>query len=156
MKEYFHRLFSFNDWANKSIIGCLIENNVRHEQIIKLTSHLLHAQHNWYKRLVNQQNDTPVWEVLPLEQMLAYSDKNTQQWLNYLQLHDENDFKRVISYFNLKGLHCSNEIQDILTHVVNHSTYHRGQVALFIREHGFAPPSTDQIMYATLFSKTFE
>jgi uncharacterized damage-inducible protein DinB len=34
-----------------------------------------------------------------------------------------------------------------MRHVVNHSTYHRGQLAMMLRQLGQAPPSTDFTRY---------
>ena len=39
-------------------------------------------------------------------------------------------------------------LTDILTHLVNHSTYHRGQITQLLRRPGMTPPGTDYILFA--------
>ncbi len=34
-----------------------------------------------------------------------------------------------------------------VVHIVNHATYHRGQIAAMLRQRGYAPPSTDLVLY---------
>jgi uncharacterized damage-inducible protein DinB len=153
MTDYFKRLFSFNNWANKEVLACLIANHIEDEKIIRLMSHIAHAQGNWYKRIVNQQNDVMVWDVMSVEEMSRQLEQNGKHWLDYLNRLQESDFKRSTHYRNLQGKAFINDIQDILAHVVNHSTYHRGQIILSIRNAGYVPPVTDFIQYARLFPK---
>ena len=39
------------------------------------------------------------------------------------------------------------QLRELIQHVVNHSTYHRGQVALLLRQLGHTPPSTDSRLF---------
>jgi uncharacterized damage-inducible protein DinB len=38
-------------------------------------------------------------------------------------------------------------LAELFQHVLNHSTYHRGQIALLIRQLGHAPPATDYRLF---------
>jgi uncharacterized damage-inducible protein DinB len=51
-------------------------------------------------------------------------------------------------YQNLKGEPKSFTWSDMFVHVVNHGTYHRGQLAHLLRDLGLAAPSTDFIVFA--------
>jgi uncharacterized damage-inducible protein DinB len=53
-----------------------------------------------------------------------------------------------MTYRSLKGIESTSSLRDILTHVVNHSTYHRGQIARGIKAKGGVPPVTDFIAFA--------
>ncbi len=58
------------------------------------------------------------------------------------------DLQRVIAYRNLAGVPGESALWEMLAHVVNHATYHRGQVTTLLRLLGAAPPpSTDLIAY---------
>jgi uncharacterized damage-inducible protein DinB len=57
------------------------------------------------------------------------------------------DPNRVIEYKNLKGDAFAKPVWEILLHVVNHGTYHRGQIAAMLRQLGHVPPSTDFIYF---------
>jgi uncharacterized damage-inducible protein DinB len=48
---------------------------------------------------------------------------------------------------NLAGNTYRNTLADLIRHVVNHSTYHRGQLATQLRQLGQIPPATDFIVY---------
>jgi uncharacterized damage-inducible protein DinB len=38
-------------------------------------------------------------------------------------------------------------LRELVQHIANHSTYHRGQVVLLLRQLGQAPPATDYSLY---------
>ena len=53
-----------------------------------------------------------------------------------------------IDYKTMKGDAYSNTAEEILVHVINHGTFHRGQVITMLRELGFTQfPSTDLITF---------
>ncbi len=55
---------------------------------------------------------------------------------------------RVVPYALLSGAAGESTVWQIVTHVVNHATYHRGQVTTMLRQLGAAPgASTDLIAY---------
>lgn len=56
-----------------------------------------------------------------------------------------NDLAQTISYRNSKGEAFANLIVDVLTHVILHSAYHRGQIASHMRDTGQTPAYTDFI-----------
>jgi uncharacterized damage-inducible protein DinB len=53
----------------------------------------------------------------------------------------------TISYFNLAGEGRKNRLGELFVHVVNHSSYHRGQVATMLRQLERKPLSTDYVLY---------
>ncbi|MEM1003550.1 MAG: DinB family protein, partial [Bacteroidota bacterium] len=57
------------------------------------------------------------------------------------------DFTRRIDYVNSKGNAYGNELKDILFHIINHATHHRGQILVDMRNHKMEPPVLDYIFY---------
>ena len=57
------------------------------------------------------------------------------------------DFDKRIAYENSEGKQFINTFKDILFHVINHSTYHRGQIALEFRNNTIEPLASDYILY---------
>jgi uncharacterized damage-inducible protein DinB len=53
-------------------------------------------------------------------------------------------------YRSTEGKQYSNVLSDMLLHVVNHSSYHRGQIATLLRQAGAVPKSTDLILFTRL------
>ncbi len=50
-----------------------------------------------------------------------------------------------LTYVNFAGQACTYSVSDAMVHVVNHGTYHRGQIATLLRQLGKAPVSTDYL-----------
>jgi uncharacterized damage-inducible protein DinB len=67
-----------------------------------------------------------------------------QRWMRYLESADP---QTIIAYKNLKGEAHESPIWQIVLHVVNHATHHRGQAAGFMRSMGHVPPPLDMIRY---------
>lgn len=57
------------------------------------------------------------------------------------------DLDRVVEYRNLKGQPFAYPLRAMLQHVVNHGSYHRGQVTAMLRQLGAKPRSTDLLRY---------
>lgn len=53
-----------------------------------------------------------------------------------------------LSYVNIKGEPWTYPFADVLVHVVNHGTYHRGQLTHLLRDLGQIAPSTDYLIFA--------
>lgn len=60
---------------------------------------------------------------------------------------DESGVNRIIAYKNLAGEAFESPIWQIILHVVNHGSYHRGQVTSMIRQLGAKPTSLDLIRF---------
>jgi len=69
----------------------------------------------------------------------------SREWHEYLDLVTAGDVSLNISYKNSKGESWTSSIVDVLTHVVMHSAYHRGQIASHMRAAGQTPAYTDFI-----------
>jgi uncharacterized damage-inducible protein DinB len=70
-----------------------------------------------------------------------------REQIEFLQRLTAADLERPISYDNPPGTRWTYELRHMLQHLVNHSTYHRGQVAAMLRQLDTAPPATDFLVY---------
>ena len=70
-----------------------------------------------------------------------------QDWLGWARPLTDEDVLRDVSYRDLKGNPWSTPLWQIVFHVVNHGTHHRGQAAGFLRSMGHVPPPLDLIAY---------
>ena len=57
------------------------------------------------------------------------------------------DPRAPISHLDLKGNPWHHELWEVVLHVVNHATHHRGQVSGFLRTLGHTPPQLDLIRF---------
>ncbi len=59
----------------------------------------------------------------------------------------QGDLERRVAYRNSKGEEFRTPIGEILLHVLLHGSYHRGQIALRMRDVGEEPVNTDLITF---------
>lgn len=146
MKEYFLKLYRYNTWANKRVLGALEQQKVTDEKILTLMSHVMAAQLIWLHRIVGlPAPDVELWKLYSIERLKELSEEGSTRWLQFIEEHD--DFNRQLRYHNYVGHAFENNVEQIMIHTVNHATYHRGQVALLMRERGYEPINTDLITY---------
>jgi uncharacterized damage-inducible protein DinB len=86
-----------------------------------------------------------VWPKPDLAQCEVEAVALKKLWFEYLDLVTAGDISLPISYKNSKGETWTSTIVDVLTHVVLHSAYHRGQIASHMRSSGQTPAYTDFI-----------
>ncbi len=107
-------------------------------------SHIIQAHLIWNSRLSQKKGPATAWEIKPMAELKKLDAEN---FADTLAIINARDFTETINYTNLKGDAFTNSIRDILFHVINHSTYHRGQIAADLKQHGIEPPITDYIFY---------
>jgi uncharacterized damage-inducible protein DinB len=144
LADSLRRQFAYNAWANREVLAA-IQKNGGSERATQLMSHILAAERVWLERLKQQPQTVPVWPKPDVKQCEADAADLAQLWHDYLDLITAGDVSQEISYKNSKGESWSSAIADILTHVVTHSAYHRGQIASHMREKGQMPAYTDYV-----------
>src|SRR5690606_1649908 len=95
-------------------------------------------------RIDPKQQTFGVWESHPIHECKDIDKMNFEHSLVILDKYDLNE---TIHYKNTQGQSFSNKIVDLFFHVINHSTYHRGQIATEFKQHGIDPLFTDYILY---------
>ena len=70
-----------------------------------------------------------------------------EQWKGWAASLTDSSVDTVLSYKDIKGNPYKRPLWQIVLHVVNHATHHRGQVSGFLRVMGHAPPALDLIYY---------
>jgi uncharacterized damage-inducible protein DinB len=145
LADYLRREFSYNSWANQEVINTIASNGGHDSRSLQLLSHIFAAERLWLGRLKQQQQSMPVWPELDLNLCQQQLDDLRRLWNEYLELITSGDILQSVSYQNSKGEPWTSSIVDVLTHVVMHSAYHRGQIASHMRESGKTPAYTDFI-----------
>jgi len=146
MKSYFLKLYQYNAWANRRVMDGLQRQAVTDERILTLMGHILAAQFLWLHRIkALPPPDVKLWGTYTLDQLAEMTEKASTEWLNFVESTDS--FNRDISYRNYVGDPYTTNAEMIMIHLVNHSSYHRAQIALLLRDKGFEPVNTDFITY---------
>jgi uncharacterized damage-inducible protein DinB len=148
MKKYFQNLFDYNDWANSKILEKLFLNNKGDDNTRKLMSHIVSVQDTWLERIKETENyKIDIWEIYSAQELQILSDNSSKVWQKFISKLTNDDFENICSYKNSKGTEFTNTYQEILTHVINHSTYHRGHINQLLRLKSIEPVSIDFITY---------
>jgi uncharacterized damage-inducible protein DinB len=112
--------------------------------------HTFAAEHLWFSRWIGEPvtglqtpENYPDFESI----RIAWTDLEVRLRAYFAGL-DEAGLQRVLHYKSLAGVESSSPIWQMLQHVVNHASYHRGQVTTLLRQLGVAPPkATDLIAF---------
>ncbi len=110
-----------------------------------LLAHILSAERLWLERIRNQPQSLPVWPDFTFEQCGAQIAGLDLLWREFLAHLPPAGLSEKVTYKNSKGEPWTSTVEDILTHVVLHSAYHRGQIASQVRDGGEQPAYTDFI-----------
>lgn len=146
MKKYFLKLYQYNDWATKRVIGALTGQQVSDEKILSLLGHVVAAQFLWLHRIKGlPPPDVKLWGQYTLDQLTAMANDIGKQWLDFVE--NTESFDRQMTYKNYVGELYTNNVEMIMIHLVNHSTYHRAQIAMLLRQKGLEPVNTDFVTY---------
>lgn len=151
-------LYAYNEWANARLFlaAAQLDQAVFAEprgnsfsSIRDTLAHIATSEWVWLRRWRGESPAAvPEWGSLErataLMQKLSEIEGDRAEFLRGLA---DDDLARPLSYRNLKGEEYSQPLVDQLLHVVNHSTYHRGQIATLSRQGGFPAPATDLIVF---------
>lgn len=145
LADYLRKEFVYDAWANQETLAAIRAAKGENARSLQLMAHILAAERVWLERLRQVPQSVPVWPEPNLAQNEAEATKLSQEWREYLELATAGDISQTISYKNSKGELWTSAIIDVLTHVVMHSAYHRGQIASYMRSTGQTPAYTDFI-----------
>ena len=145
MQALFNQLFDYNFYCNKKLIEQCTSMEEVPEKCMKLFSHILNAHHIWNNRIVGKPYEFSAWQEHKVESWgdIHYENQRT----TFEIIRNTDDFTKRIDYENSEGRIFANELKDILFHIINHSTHHRGQILMDYRSNGIAPEPLDYIFY---------
>lgn len=145
MKSFFKELIEYSHYCNKALItACHEHNDKLSEKSVRLINHILNVHHIWNRRIIPSETEYQIWEIHLPENYAAIEQNNFETSIKIIELYD---LDRRVGYVNTKGKPLENSVQDILFQIINHSTYHRGQLATEFRLANLEPLLTEFIAY---------
>lgn len=142
MKEFFEELFEYNNHFNQELAKSIIDSQgLLPEKLTRLFCHILNAHEIWNSRIQGKANVYGVWDIhhpRNYNEILHLNYETSKAIIEKLTL------EQTIKYSNGKR---QRKVSDVLFHIINHSTYHRGQIATLFRENEIEPVTTDYIHY---------
>jgi uncharacterized damage-inducible protein DinB len=121
--------------ADKSVLGTLV--------------HVFAADRIWLARITGN----PVARFIDPEADMKLSVLENdwpalhEKWLQWAATLDDSTMHAPARYNDLQGNEHTTPLWQIVLHVVNHATHHRGQVSAMMRAMGHKPPPLDLIAY---------
>lgn len=138
---------AYNLWANERIGHLLMaqddallqaEQKSSFASINKTLFHIWDAEVIWLTRLKGiSLTDWPSKTFNGTKaDMLHGFIANSVAFKNFIGAQDESFFQKTIGYKSMRGDSHESAVEEILYHVVNHGTYHRGQIVTLLRNAG--------------------
>ena len=150
MIEHAKNMLAYDRWANARVLAVL-EAMARPEgRPLERFAHILFAEEIWLLRITGQDTSshTTPWPSYSVKDCRNKYTVIGTAWSAYLEAANQAELERIFVYKNTLGKEGKAKVGDVLIHVFNHSTYHRGQIATAIKQAGGEVPSTDYIAYA--------
>lgn len=145
MKSFITNLFEYNHHYNQLMADIMMQNTDKIPAKVQLLfSHMLNAHNIWNKRVKSQSTLYGVWQEHPIIDLKSIDQANLEETLQIMDIYA---LEKNIDYTNSVGKAFTSKVSNMLFHIINHSTYHRGQIALLFRQHGLDPLSSDYIFY---------
>ena len=145
MKHFFKELLEYNHHFNQELLTVFNKTPEKiSERAHQLMNHTLNAHQIWNYRIKARKITVGVWDIRSMQDLGKIDEQNFQ---DSLQILDAMETDEMINYSYTSGKKASKPMREILFHVINHSTYHRGQIALEFRKNGLDPLKTDYIAY---------
>lgn len=152
------QLFLYTLWADRLVRDAARE--VRPEDLTREAGvsfgsllgtlvHMLGSQRLWLSRFTGQAPPVlPTPQDLPSFLTLAVAWEETHAELeSFLAALTEEQLAAEIAWTSTEGQPHARPLWQPAFHMVNHATYHRGQVASLLRQLGYQPPRTDMIHF---------
>lgn len=143
MRDYFHRLLTFNDWANREVLRAIGPEG-EPEGALRLLGHVIGAEWLWLRRLGRPGHEVAVWPELDAAAIARELAPLRRAWSRFLDQGDA-ALGGTISYTNTKGEPWTGRVPDAITHVFGHGIHHRAQIVSLFRAAGMTPPYVDFI-----------
>lgn len=144
MKSFLLDVFQYHFIYNEKLLLEIEEAMDRlPDRSYPLYCHILNAHQIWNARISGGQ----AFGVRDIYNFEKAKSVNVKNWSDSKTIIQETDLNSDLHYQNSKGENFVNSIRDILFHIANHTTHHRGQIISDFRASGLEPIMTDYIFY---------
>jgi uncharacterized damage-inducible protein DinB len=151
-------LYAYNRWANRRLLKAARQVDWQDSTRDLRTSygsvrgtlvHIVWGEWLWLRRWRGESprrmfvpEDFPDWTTLESRWSAVESEQQA-----FLKCLTDELLEKCVSYENLQGERWEYSLAHMMQHLVNHSSYHRGQVVTLLRQLGQTPPTTDFLVF---------
>lgn len=160
MKEILFSYAQYNFWADQILVKktLSLSEEIIHKpmgssfpSIFDTYFHIMSAEEIWWQRL-NLVEHVVRPEKTDFENFKKVSDRLLQLsklWRDWVKEANEKNLSHIFAYHNTKMEYYKQPVFDVLMHLFNHQTYHRGQIVTMMRQNGIDKiPATDYIQFS--------
>ncbi len=151
-------LYRYNSWANEQALdaaACVSEADFIRDlkssygSLRDTLTHIVWAEWLWLQRWKGE-SPTVVFSAADyptVDSLRRRFEAVATERAAFLRGRTAKQILQVVEYTNRRGETWRYPLWQQLHHVINHSTYHRGQVATMLRQLGAEPAPTDLLVY---------
>ena len=150
-------LLKYTLWADRKVLAAV--RHVEPEYLVREAgasfgsllgtfAHILGAEQVWLSRFVG--NPIPLPDIADFPDLETLEADFKELWPQlefFLASLDDAQLEAPIRWTNSRGETYTRQLWQAVVHMVNHSTYHRGQIVMLLRQMGYEPPSSDLIYF---------
>lgn len=152
------RLFDYTVWANHKLMRVAATLSVddykrdlksSHGGVRGTLVHTMSAEWVWLERWkgispTRHFDESELPDIVALSDRWSVIEQHRASWLESLK---PEAMPQSLRYRNLQGQELETPLWQMVQHVANHSTYHRGQLVTMFRQLGAKAVSTDLIAW---------
>jgi uncharacterized damage-inducible protein DinB len=156
--EALHSHLDYTAWASSRLVNAASsltpeeltrDFHTADHTVLGTLVHIYAADRIWLGRI---QGNPPAQFINPEQDVHLHVLQNDwpalyQRWKQWASGQTEDSLRAKFAYKDMKGNPHETPLWQIVLHVVNHGTHHRGQVSGFLRVMGHTPPQLDLIAY---------
>jgi uncharacterized damage-inducible protein DinB len=157
--EQIRALYAYNEWANDHLVEVsarvpaeelAASRGASFESILTSLAHIAAAQINWLERWTAEANAVPTVELQKMPDLgtvrasFLASHAGLREFLAGLA---EARLAAPLAFRDSSGTEFNRPLWQLMVHVANHGTYHRGEIALMLSGIGHSPGDLDFIYW---------
>lgn len=147
----------YSIWASRKVLeavralspeDCAKPMSVSHESIAKTLAHIYFGDAIWYSRIADPRYPVPPHDALPsLDFVIQEWPRLQAGWEAWAGTATDAEIARQVAFKSRFVGDAGLPAWQIVMHVVNHGTFHRGQIVAMLRQLGVKPPATDIVLF---------
>lgn len=158
--DHLRRLHDYEEWATRlaatslrtaaaaSRAGTADGTASPFKRAVEIFGHIQSARHLWLSTLgAVAERPFVMFPQSTIDEIEADARGLDRLYREYLATLTEADLSHTVRRVRANGDIVYYRRGDILTHVVNHGSYHRGQIAVFVKQCGGVPEQTDFVRW---------
>lgn len=152
MLNTFIKQFEFEYWSNGTVLKALRSLKEKDDRAMLLFSHFLSSHCMWLCRVNKTDFTCTLFQERTLDECEQLMKENLEGWKKYLASVSGDELEEQIEFLAAWETNPSKRkmsIEDALIHIINHSSYHRGQIIASIKGKVDELPLSTYIIYTS-------